>query len=438
MAAAGRWRAGLALLAVLLGLGGTAAEQTEEHLKREHSLSKPYQGVGSASSGLWDLLGNAMVMTQFIRLTPDVQSKQGAVWNRVPCYLRDWEMQVHFKIHGQGKKNLNGDGFAIWYTKDRMQPGPVFGSKDNFLGLGVFVDTYPNEEKQQERVFPYISAMVNNGSLTYDHDRDGRPTELGGCTAMVRNLHHDTFLVIRYVKRRLTVSLGAPGGIWVGLEVPGGFGGSRWDLGGFGGSRWVWRFQVGSGGSWWDLGGFGGSRWGSRVNLGFHHHGAQPAPRHLSGHPLRQEETHGADRHRRQARVARLHRRARRAPAPRLLLWDLLGHRGPLRQPRHHLAEAVPADGGAHARGGETGPGGFPARGGQPEAAGNGGAPGAHERPGPVPHRLLLAGGPRLRHRHRHHPLQQVAGAEPQALLLTPTPGGPHPHCHPCQGARDP
>lgn len=40
-----------------------------------------------------------------------------------PCYLRDWEMQVHFKIHGQGKKNLNGDGFAIWYTKDRMQPG---------------------------------------------------------------------------------------------------------------------------------------------------------------------------------------------------------------------------------------------------------------------------------------------------------------------------
>lgn len=57
-----------------------------------------------------------------------------------------------------------------------------------------------------QRVFPYISAMVNNGSLTYDHDRDGRPTELGGCTAMVRNLNHDTFLVIRYVKRRLTVS----------------------------------------------------------------------------------------------------------------------------------------------------------------------------------------------------------------------------------------
>ncbi|RMB91060.1 hypothetical protein DUI87_32658 [Hirundo rustica rustica] len=53
--------------------------------------------------------------------------------------------------------------------------------------------------------------MVNNGSLTYDHDRDGRPTELGGCTAMVRNLAHDTFLVIRYVKRRLTVLMDIDG-----------------------------------------------------------------------------------------------------------------------------------------------------------------------------------------------------------------------------------
>uniref|UniRef100_A0A493TRZ3 Lectin, mannose binding 2 like n=1 Tax=Anas platyrhynchos platyrhynchos TaxID=8840 RepID=A0A493TRZ3_ANAPP len=53
--------------------------------------------------------------------------------------------------------------------------------------------------------------MVNNGSLTYDHDRDGRPTELGGCTAMVRNLNHDTFLVIRYVKRRLTVMIDIDG-----------------------------------------------------------------------------------------------------------------------------------------------------------------------------------------------------------------------------------
>ncbi len=40
-----------------------------------------------------------------------------------PCHLRDWELQVHFKVHGQGKKNLNGDGLAVWYTQERVQKG---------------------------------------------------------------------------------------------------------------------------------------------------------------------------------------------------------------------------------------------------------------------------------------------------------------------------
>ncbi|KAM8829250.1 lectin, mannose-binding 2-like a [Spinachia spinachia] len=196
--------------------------EMEEFLKREYSLSKPYQGVGSFGSSHWELMGDAMVTTDQLRLTPDKQSRQGAVWSRLPCHLTDWEMQVHFKIHGQGKKNLNGDGLAIWYTKERGQKGPVFGNKDNFTGLGVFVDTYPNEEKHLEaqkkrytprtqRIFPFVLAMVGNGSVGYDHERDGRPTELGGCNAMVRNLKHDTFLFIRYVRRRLTVMIDIDG-----------------------------------------------------------------------------------------------------------------------------------------------------------------------------------------------------------------------------------
>lgn len=35
---------------------------------------------------------------------------------------------MHFKIHGQGKKNLNGDGLAIWYTKERAQKGKRCGT----------------------------------------------------------------------------------------------------------------------------------------------------------------------------------------------------------------------------------------------------------------------------------------------------------------------
>ncbi|XP_004538101.1 lectin, mannose-binding 2-like a isoform X2 [Maylandia zebra] len=205
-----RWT--IAFLVVTLSLCFADDDhEMEEFLKREHSLSKPYQGVGSSSSSHWELMGDAMVTTEQVRLTPDMQSRQGAIWSRIPCHLKDWEVQVHFKIHGQGKKNLNGDGLAIWYTKERMQKGPVFGNKDNFTGLGVFVDTYPNEEKHIERIFPFVLAMVGNGTISYDHERDGRPTELGGCNAMVRNLKHDSFLFIRYVRRRLTVMIDIDG-----------------------------------------------------------------------------------------------------------------------------------------------------------------------------------------------------------------------------------
>ncbi|XP_019907691.1 lectin, mannose-binding 2-like b isoform X1 [Esox lucius] len=191
----------------------------DDFLKREYSLTKPYQGLGSSSSSYWDLMGNAMITTEHVRLTPDLQSRQGAVWSRVPCYLRDWELQVHFRIHGHGKKNLNGDGMALWYTKERMQIGPVFGNMNHFTGLGVFVDTYPNENKNNEkkynpstqRVFPYVSAMVGNGTLAYEHDRDGQSTELGGCNALVRNIPHDTFLLVRYSKNRLTIQIDVEG-----------------------------------------------------------------------------------------------------------------------------------------------------------------------------------------------------------------------------------
>jgi hypothetical protein len=48
------------------------------------------------------------------RLTPDEQSQSGSIWNQLPCFSRNWELQVNFKVSGKGK-DLFGDGFAIWY-----------------------------------------------------------------------------------------------------------------------------------------------------------------------------------------------------------------------------------------------------------------------------------------------------------------------------------
>ncbi|KAI9575634.1 hypothetical protein GQX74_013882 [Glossina fuscipes] len=64
----------------------------------------------------------------------------GKVLN-TPCMTVNWEIRVTFKVHGKSTE-LFDYSFAIWYAKERMQPGPVFGSKDHFSGLVVILDTY--------------------------------------------------------------------------------------------------------------------------------------------------------------------------------------------------------------------------------------------------------------------------------------------------------
>jgi len=172
---------------------------TKDYMKKDHSLVKPYQ------DDHWQFAGSTIVTNNHVRLTAEIRSSQGCIWNTAPLELRDWELHLHFKVHGTAR-DLFGDGFAIWYAKERLQLGPVFGSKDFFQGLGIFVDTYANQNGHHHHGHPYISSMVNNGSLHYDHDLDGTHTSLSGCEANVRGASHETYIAIRYERERLTVS----------------------------------------------------------------------------------------------------------------------------------------------------------------------------------------------------------------------------------------
>ena len=121
-------------------------------LEKKLSLFSCYTGAGFGLP-YWDFLGTTMVTSSHVRLTADKRSQTGAIWNnqvclhmivrcRVPliiisyytkCTLvlfiltifhslhvyfqpvwsRNWEMQIHFRVTGT-KKDLFGDGFAIW------------------------------------------------------------------------------------------------------------------------------------------------------------------------------------------------------------------------------------------------------------------------------------------------------------------------------------
>uniref|UniRef100_A0A914ZL46 L-type lectin-like domain-containing protein n=1 Tax=Parascaris univalens TaxID=6257 RepID=A0A914ZL46_PARUN len=211
---------------------GTSVNEWRGYYRREHSLVKPYQGTGM-DIPYWDITGSTMVSGQYIRLTPDLQSRQGGLWNTMPVWSRDWELLVNFKVHGT-TGDLFGDGFAIWYVQERSQAGNVFGSKDFFRGLAIFLDTYSNHNGPHSHGHPYISAMVNNGSLHYDHDKDGTHTQLGGehvgCEAKFRNKEHETQILVRYVGDTLSVFTDISGaGVWKecmsvnGVRLPTGY-----------------------------------------------------------------------------------------------------------------------------------------------------------------------------------------------------------------------
>ncbi|CAD5222264.1 unnamed protein product [Bursaphelenchus xylophilus] len=177
------------------------------YFNREHSLLRPYTGHGM-DVPYWDITGSTMVTAQQIRLTPNLQGRQGAIWSQIPVQSRDWELMVTFRIHGDTGK-LFGDGIGIWYTRDRNIPGPVFGSTNGFSGLGVFLDTYHNDYSSYAHTFPYIYAMVSDGTVLFNGDKDGGDDRLGGsesgCEVKFRNVEYDTHVLIRYVGDTLTV-----------------------------------------------------------------------------------------------------------------------------------------------------------------------------------------------------------------------------------------
>lgn len=46
----------------------------------------------------WDFMGSTMVTNNYIRLTPDLQSKQGALWNSVASILLEFARNLYIYI----------------------------------------------------------------------------------------------------------------------------------------------------------------------------------------------------------------------------------------------------------------------------------------------------------------------------------------------------
>jgi len=164
---------------------------------RTHSLYAPYIDQ-DLQNRWWDFGADAYVNTnKYIRLTRNRPSQMGWLWSRLALTASNFVVEVEFKVSGD-PSHLYGDGLAMWFTKDRAVEGPVFGSKDQFTGLGIFLDTYANDKHTYS--FPRIVGIVGDGNKKYDFGHDGEGQEIGACSANFRRTNVATKLKVTYVK----------------------------------------------------------------------------------------------------------------------------------------------------------------------------------------------------------------------------------------------
>lgn len=122
-----------------------------------------------------------------------MRSRKGAVWNKRPFAEEFWEVEMSFKVTGQGR--IGADGLVhcsfvlfrafrmafshlqgLWYTAQKGVIGPVFGSNDYWTGMGLLFDSFDNDNQRNN---PYIGLMINDGTRSYDHQRCKRITFFG-------------------------------------------------------------------------------------------------------------------------------------------------------------------------------------------------------------------------------------------------------------------
>lgn len=132
------------LLAILLCLPGKSFSQT-------------YQLTGNpVSTTGWDLVSDAVVDNDFIRLTTDQTSRYGAIKLSTPItlsYCDKWKVEFDFRIDGNGTTQFGrGDGFTFWYLANPptgFVSGGGLGIPANASGLMVGFDIFNNTTEGQ-------------------------------------------------------------------------------------------------------------------------------------------------------------------------------------------------------------------------------------------------------------------------------------------------
>ena len=148
------------------------------------SFQPPFQEVDTTGTRIinshFRTSGTTVVNNNFVRLTPDRQSKKGGVWSRKPVGVPSLSSVLKFRISGQGK-NFFGDGIAMWLVQQSYHiEGSIHGLFEKCYGVGIVFDTFKNTEILAAH--RDITVLINDGTKTYEV----MTQEVLGCMANFR------------------------------------------------------------------------------------------------------------------------------------------------------------------------------------------------------------------------------------------------------------
>ncbi|CAG5130562.1 unnamed protein product [Candidula unifasciata] len=185
-----------------------SAQAPKRRFEYKLSFKGPHLVQRDNSVPFWEYFGDALAGDEGIRITPSLRSKKGSVWSKNKLEAKGWEIEAGIRITGRGR--VGADGLAIWFTEGRASQTDnpadlvVFGAADRWKGLGVFLDSFDNDGQHNN---PYIMAVVNDGTLAYDHQNDGSTQHIGGCLRDFRNKPFPVRVKIEYYNQVLTVKV---------------------------------------------------------------------------------------------------------------------------------------------------------------------------------------------------------------------------------------
>ena len=127
---------------------------------KEHSLISPFiNGYWSDGIPHWDFYDSAVVTSNYIRLTPDVPSTYGSIWNtnRIENHAMcdeeyeqmlqlnpqiersGYEFQITFRIWSQ--RTYGADGMGLFFTDEipEQKNGPLMGHSGEFTGIAIIL-----------------------------------------------------------------------------------------------------------------------------------------------------------------------------------------------------------------------------------------------------------------------------------------------------------